>query len=175
MFRKAWDARAAQAKSIITSGKRETLRIEKEIDAVLDRIMSASNATIIKRYEDKVESLEREKALVAEKMANQHAPRESFDEKLELILRFLSNPWKVWETGCVKARRVTLKLAFASPLKYCKNEGARTPDLSFPFKALGGNSIREFCYGAPEEIPMRTISSQSLHSMLLTQPAFAPN
>jgi len=100
--------------------------------------MSASNTTIIKRYEDKVESLEKERALVAEKMANQSPPRESFDEKLELVLKFLANPWKVWETGCTKARRTTLKLAFTSPLKYCRKEGARTPDLSFPFKALGG-------------------------------------
>ena len=151
MFHKAWDARAAQAKAILASGKNEILRVEKEIDAVLDPIMSASYATIIRRYEDKVEMLEREKTLIAEKLANQSNPPGSFEEKLELALTFLANPWKVWETGCIKARRTTLKLAFQSPIAYCRNEGARTPELSFPFKALTDNSTQRFCYGAVEK------------------------
>jgi len=32
---------------------------------------------------------------------------------------------------------MTLRLAFAGPLVYTRNEGFRTADLSFPFKALG--------------------------------------
>src|ERR1700749_1643080 len=36
-----------------------------------------------------------------------------------------------------KARRMTLRSAFAGPLVYTRNEGFRTADLSFPFKGLG--------------------------------------
>jgi len=32
---------------------------------------------------------------------------------------------------------MTLRLAFAGPLVYTRNEGFRTADLSFPFRALG--------------------------------------
>ncbi|MEM6712482.1 MAG: recombinase zinc beta ribbon domain-containing protein, partial [Pseudomonadota bacterium] len=95
MFRKAWDARAEHAKAMVASAKREAQRLEKEIDAVLDRIMAASNATIIQRYENKVEDLERQKALILEKTANSRVPHGSFEEKLELALTFLANPWKV--------------------------------------------------------------------------------
>ena len=49
VFRHIWEPRRAQAKDIISTGKREVTGIDKEIDAVLDQIMSASNDTIIWR------------------------------------------------------------------------------------------------------------------------------
>lgn len=147
MFRKAWNARADQAKGIMAAAKREVQRLEREIESILNRIMSASNDTIIRRYEEKVEMLEREKALMLEKAANQRAPQGTFEEKLELALTFLANPWKLWESGNIHARRITLKLAFTSPILYCRNKGARTPDLSLPFNALGYDLQRGFFYG----------------------------
>lgn len=92
MFRHIWEARTAQAKDIIASGKREMARLEKETDAILERIMAASNETIIRKYEEKVETLERQKALMAENLAKQTAPKGKFEEKLEPALTFLSSP-----------------------------------------------------------------------------------
>ncbi|MEM9698871.1 MAG: recombinase family protein [Pseudomonadota bacterium] len=151
MFRHIWEARRAQAKDILAVGKREILRLEKEIEGVLDRIMAASNDTIIHRYESKVENLEKQKALLAEKLANQIEPKGAFDEKLELACKFLSSPWKLWETGNVHARRLVLKLAFAAPIRYHRNEGARTPDLALPFRALVGICDHQFRNGAGRE------------------------
>ena len=92
MFKHIWESRTAQAKDIIASGKREMARLEKETDAILERIMAASNETIIRKYEEKVETLERQKALMAENLAKQTAPKGKFEEKLEPALTFLSSP-----------------------------------------------------------------------------------
>lgn len=151
MFRTAWDAKLTQAKTIITSSKQEVARLEKEIETILDRIMSASNEAIIRRYEDKVDELEKRKALMLENMSKQIEPKGSFDEKLELALGFLANPWKLWENGNINVRRLVLKLAFAGPVAYCRNGGARTPAISFPFKALHGSSNQYVCYGGVGE------------------------
>ena len=148
MFRHIWEARRAQAKDITSAGKREIARLEKEITAVLDRIMGASNDTIIRRYEDKVEKLERQKALIVDNLSKQAEPKAAFDEKLELALTFLANPWKIWENGTTQARRLVLKLAFTTPIQYCRKEGARTPEIALPFKALEGDSAEGFCCGA---------------------------
>jgi hypothetical protein len=138
MFHYIWDAQRAQAKDILASGKREAARLDSEIEAVLDRIMTASNASIIRRYEDKVEDLEKKKAIPVENLAKQVEPKDAYDEKLELALKFLTNPWKLWASGNVVVRRLVLKLALAGPLQYCRNEGARTPEISMPFKVLQG-------------------------------------
>ncbi len=136
MFREAWDAKRAQAKEIVASSKQEMVRLDKEIDAILDRILSATNDTVVRRFEQKVEQLEQRKALMAENMHKHVEPESAYTEKLELALQFLANPWKLWDSGNIKVRRLVLKLTFAGPVAYCRNQGARTPEISFPFKVL---------------------------------------
>lgn len=116
MFRHAWAARLEQANARLQSSKDEIARINKEIDTVLDRIMSTSNQTIIRRYEEKIEQLEKEKALQGGTLTNQVEPAGALEEKLELALGFLANPWKLWETGSINVRRTVLKLAFTGPV-----------------------------------------------------------
>jgi len=48
------------------------------------------------------------------------------------------NPQKIWSSGKLELQRMVLKLTFTDRLTYIKNEGFRTPNLSSPFKALGG-------------------------------------
>ncbi len=140
MFRSAWETRRQQADQINASAIDEVKRLESEINTVVERIMEASNATIIQRYEAKVEDLEKRKALMASKLAAKQDGTASFEDTLELAIQFLSSPWKIWESGNIHARRLVLKLAFASPIHYDRKEGARTPEFSFPFKALRGIS-----------------------------------
>ncbi|MEP3918449.1 recombinase family protein, partial [Ascidiaceihabitans sp.] len=140
MFRVAWEQRRTQAQDILRSGKRQLTALDKEIDTVLQRIMQASNATVIRSYEDRVAKLERDKAVLAENLAKQAEPKGSFEEKLEPALTFLANPWKLWETPGkiqIHLRRLVLKLAFTGPIKYCRIEGTRTTGTALLFKALG--------------------------------------
>lgn len=152
MFKQAWTMRRDQSKSVIASGKHKLAKLDKEIETVLDRIMAASSGVVIQRYESKVDSLERQKAGIVDKLANQKEIKGGFDEKLELALKFLSNPWKIWGKGTIHVRRTVLKLAFTSPIQYCRKEGARTPELSIPFKVLGGVLTEEFFCGADETL-----------------------
>ncbi len=86
-------------------------------------------------------SLKHDRARLTDKMRKQVEPKGSFEEKLEPALLFLASPWKLWETpgaAQVHLRRLELQLAFGTHIKYCRNQGARTPEISFPFKALEG-------------------------------------
>ncbi|MEL7150578.1 MAG: recombinase family protein [Pseudomonadota bacterium] len=134
MFKDAWAMRSEQGKQNIVVAKRKIHAIESEIDQLLNRIMQASNATVIRAYEDKLSTLERDRALMSEKLVNPVPGKDRFSEKLELCLDFLSNPLKLWDSGQVQTRRMVLKLAFREPIKYDRNTGARTPKLSLPFR-----------------------------------------
>jgi hypothetical protein len=113
--------------------------------------MSATTASVIRRYEDKVDALEKIKAVLVENLAKQVEPKDAFDEKPELALKFLTNPWKLLESGNVAVRRLVLKLAFAEPVQCCRNEGAGTPEISMPFKALRGMQDKEAWNGGVGE------------------------
>ncbi len=148
MFRNAWDMQKDQAAEKAASAKLKIKEIEKQTATLLSRIMESSNTAVIETYEAKIGELNKNKALLTEILENQAVPAGSFAEKLEPALIFLSNPWKIWESGSVAARRLVLKLAFTDRIKYYRNEGARTTKLSFPFRALEGVSPPQVCYGA---------------------------
>ncbi len=96
-------------------------------------------------YEKRIAKLEREKALFAEKLANGVKPRMTLEESFEYAMRFLSNPCIIWKNADLALKKTVLRLAFSEPVPYCRNQGLRTPNLTFPFKVLG-----EFCSGKCE-------------------------
>ena len=138
MFRDAWDMRLQQAQDASTVAKAEIRSIEKQIDQLLDRIVDATNDSVVGAYERKVAKLEREKLLAEETMSKVGKPRHTFEESFEHAIQFLSSPCKIWDNADLILKKTVLRLAFKEPLPYCRKEGLRTPNLAFSFKALGG-------------------------------------
>ncbi len=115
---------------------------------MLERVLGATNATVIGTYEKKIGDLEKEKARLGDMLDQQGEPGGSFEEKLEPVLAFLANPWKLWETGQTNLRRLVLKLTFPGRIHYCRNKGARTPEIALPFKLLEGFPDQRVWFGA---------------------------
>ena len=139
MFTEAWSQRLAQSEEIVQSGKRQIKIIEKEVDALLTRLVATSNPTVIRAYEGKISELERQKSALQDQIAHRKAPKSgTLEEKLEPALQFLANPWKLWESGQITLQRMVLKLAFTDRISYHRIEGARTANIALIFKALGG-------------------------------------
>ena len=163
MFRDAWNQRLAQAEAAVKSAKRHILEIEKQVETLLSRIMKATNAAVIAAYEDKIGGLEREKRTLSEKLSNPAPEKGKFDEMLELSLKFLANPYKLWETGDITLRRTVLRLAFTDRISYHRNKGPRTSKTALIFKALRGDSDSGVCFGAAER---NRTSTGKAHSAL---------
>ncbi len=161
VFARAWHQRCELAKERRHAAKQEIAGIETETDALLQRIVKSGNDAVIQAYEDRIGALNRQKALLHEQMTEEAEPVGTFEEKLEPALTFLSNPWKIWESGHIGLRRLVLKLAFAERIQYCRKEGARTAEISFPFKALGMLCTQGVCFGAQE----RTRTSTSIRTL----------
>ena len=138
LFCHAWNQRRERAKEIVQSGKQPIKGIDKQIASLLTRIMETTNNTVIGTYEEKIGQLEHQKLLLADKLLNQAEPKGTFEEKLEPVLQFLANPYKLWTTGHITLRRTVLKLAFTTRIQYDRNTGPRTPQLTLPPKALKG-------------------------------------
>ena len=143
MVKYAWEQRMEQVSALRTSLKRQTTSIEKQIDELMDKLVDASSELTAKAYERRIEKLEKERLLMEEKLENGLDPNTSQGQILELSLKFLSNPCKLWESGNLILQKLVLRLAFAEHLSYCKNEGYRTPKTNLPFKVLGGLQCQE--------------------------------
>ncbi len=137
MFRDIWDARIAQAADASKTLKKDIHKIETQIEALLDRIVESTTSSVVAAYEKRIGKLEKEKILLQETMAKSGQPVRTLEESFELALRFLSSPWNIWKNSSLPWQKTVLRLAFAEPVRYCRNQGVRTPKTSFPFKVLG--------------------------------------
>ena len=141
MFSDAWDQRATQAASRVVTLKQDLKLIEKQMEEIIERIMSASNTTVITAYEAKIEKLERDKRVLVEKLTKGPTSRGRFDQFIEHSLVFLANPWNLWRSGSYTLKQTVLRLAFSERIAYCRKEGYRTPKTALLFKALGDISV----------------------------------
>ncbi|MBQ0716088.1 MAG: recombinase family protein [Sulfitobacter litoralis] len=151
MFRQAWDARLEQAKDAKRSAQRQILDVEKQIETLLGRIMNATNDAVISAYENKLNQLEKEKARIRENVSKSEPKAGRLEEMIELSLKFLSSPWKLWESGDFTLRRTLLRLAFTEGFAYHRNGTHRTPQKALPFKALSMFSGSQIVNGAEGE------------------------
>lgn len=139
----AWDRRFAVAHGEKTALKDQLDDLNRQIESLLDRIVDASNASVVSAYEGKIEKLERDKIVLKEQIEKTLPEKGRLEECIELSLRFLSSPWKIYKNGDFAMRQTVLRLAFAEPLRYSRNGMYRTPEFSFPFKYLGGISAKK--------------------------------
>ncbi|GKY88118.1 hypothetical protein STA1M1_19870 [Sinisalibacter aestuarii] len=140
MLRDAWEM-----KLTVAHGEKDELQsqlkdVERQIESLLDRIVDATSASVVSAYEARIEKLERQKIVLAERIEKSLPPKGRLEDCIELALRFLSNPWNLYKNGDFTMRQTVLRLVFAEPLKYDQNGVYGTPELSFPFRYLEGFS-----------------------------------
>lgn len=143
MFRNCWDIQLEQAASIAKAVKREAVDAERKIEKLLDAVVEASNPRVISAYEKQIEKLERQRLELHEKERELSKSPDSFDDLFELSIRFLSSPWKLWNTGRFDMQRLVLKLTFTEHLRYCRESGFRTPQTTVPFAFLGDFMLKQ--------------------------------
>ncbi len=120
-----------------TQSQQNMRQTQEKIDQLLERILDTNSVTVIAAYEKKITELERTKLLTTEKLTNSGENKHTFDEMFELALGFLSNPWKLWESGNMNLGKIVLRLAFLERPSYIRENGFLKK--SFPFKALYPN------------------------------------
>ena len=138
MFRDLWDARVASSQGNRGHLLSEAVRLEKQIEQLVDRIIIADSDSLVGAYEKRLRSLEAEKVEMKEKIANCGRPLSDFDTTYRTAMQFLENPCKIWTYGDLADKRATLKLTFEHRIRYNRNEGFRTAEAAVPFRIFNG-------------------------------------
>ena len=123
MFHDLWAGRMAQASEHAAMLKTDLAKVERSIGQLLDRVVETDSRTIVKTYEARIASLEEEKALLAERIANCGRPLKSFDASFRTALDFLANPCKLWLSDSLADKRAAVRLTFGEGLSYVRGSG----------------------------------------------------
>ena len=168
MFRDLWDARLSNALADKEALKREPADVNKQSEALIERIVDATSTPVIAAYEKKIEKLERQKLILQEQMDSVVPSAGRFEQTFELAWKFLSSPCKLWDFGDLTLRKKVLKLTLAEPLKYHRETGYRTPKTSLPFNVLGEiadplcKMVRSRRLELPRELPHSDLNAARL-------------
>ena len=95
MFDSAWSQRSAQAHARRQELTREAAQVDRQITGLLDRIVEATNASVIRAYEGRIAELEQRKLTMLDALDNLGAPARGFEELFELAMEFLRNPCRL--------------------------------------------------------------------------------
>ena len=137
IFADVWEMRSQQVRTQQTEWKLQLKEAEKQIEELLDRLVDTDTRTVAKKLEERIDKLERDKFVLAEKASKPMPTKARLEECMELALKFLSSPWSIYKNGSYAVKQTVLKLAFAEPPRYCRINGYGTIETSFPFKVLG--------------------------------------
>lgn len=139
MLKDLWDGRLESEQARAKEAQARLRELDKQIDALLNRIVDATSPRVIAAYEARIEGLEKDKLVLKEQTARASATPHTFEEMFELACQFLSNPYEIWRNGTLTLRKMVLKMVFPAGLTYHRENGLRTPELSLP---LCGTCIR---------------------------------
>jgi len=143
MFKKIWEGRLNSQQEQRDASLKHATTIDAKIKKLIDRIMNATNERVITAYEKELDVLERQKRDLTNKAAAPLEPAKSFETAFGAAMAFLTQPWKLWESGDYHAQRLLLKLALPQPLTYCRQNGFSNYELSLPFKVLEDFSMQK--------------------------------
>lgn len=143
MFRTIWNAQLSGFETKRTEQKLALKGIAAKISRLTDRLIETTNESLIRNYEDKLEKLETERATISENLAQKPDLTHDFDTGFRTAMNFLANPWKLWVSDDPTHRKSLIKMVFAAPLPYHRNQGFRTAKTTSPFKVLAGISDGE--------------------------------
>ena len=138
IFRDLWDQRLEASGAEKKHMAAEISQIDRKVEQLVERLLSAESETVIRVYESQIGKLESEKLVLSEKIAQCGRPLDTYEESFRTSMDFLANPWNLWTSERMEDKRTVLKLAFDGNLAYCRKEGFRTPETSLPFKVLDG-------------------------------------
>ena len=137
MLEHAWNIRLSRVDSMKADLKCQLVDLDGKINRLVDRIADTDLQRVSQAYENRISEMEKSKLLLVEKLENGVGSKHTFTQMFELAIAFLSNPWKLWETGNLALRRTVLKLAFPTPIQHCRDIGCFEPKL---FLCIQSNS-----------------------------------
>lgn len=142
MLAELWAHRLNYQKARKSMLEAESLKVSRQVEKLLDRIVEAEVPLVMRSLEQRVKTLEEEKLVIAEKIAKCGKPLRDYDATYRTAMEFLSSPCNLWASSRFEDKRAVLKLTFADRLTYVRGKGYRTAKTTLPFKVLGNDMCR---------------------------------
>lgn len=147
MFKMIWERHLTDFKTRQKSAQQNLRSLEARINALVDRIVKATQPTLIDAYERELAKLESQRLTILAEIESLSDKRKdqapNFEDAYRTSMRFLANPCYLWESSHILHKRTAVKLTSGDSLTYDRKSGYRTANLSLPFQIIQRLSDRK--------------------------------
>lgn len=148
-----WNGKIKDTETYQAQLEKELRANQVQVDALLKRIVKATDERIIRAYEEQVISLRNEGVLLQEKLRTLGTSTVSFETALETVYAFLENPLVIWRNEDINAKRLVMGLVFSEKLAFHPDFGFETAQKS-PlvglFELVSANELKDVEVGGVE-------------------------
>ena len=95
MFKRVWNRRSSRCDEQAVTLKQDIVWFDKQVEQLLERIIVATNTSVIAAYEAKIAKIELEKKVALEKLELSAHSQQSFETTFEHACNFLASPCKL--------------------------------------------------------------------------------
>lgn len=127
-----WKGKMRDVGAVRKARQQKLDAIETEIREYTETIKRCHNPTVIATIEEQINELEARKVRLGEPIKKPKEGEYDFQTAVRLVFDFLKNPSLMWKTGDLAQQRLVLRLVFAGPLAYDREEGFQTATYSQP-------------------------------------------
>jgi DNA invertase Pin-like site-specific DNA recombinase len=138
-----WEASQARQGEEREQAARRLRQTEASLAALADKLAATSSDVAARVLEQRIEAIEKERALLAEELNGAAAAGErsryhgeDVGTAFETFRGMLKIPSQSWEHGDYEERRALLTVVFKGSVRYDRIEGFGTADLSLPYQVL---------------------------------------
>lgn len=134
VLRDLWDKRMDLEHEQDKARQERIKGIDKEIDALCERLTHIKSPVLIRKLESKVDQLEAQQRSLDTKKLDKEDSQHNFGTALSVACNFIQNPSVIWNSDSFEDKRTVLNLAFTGVLPYDKQSGFGTVTFALPFE-----------------------------------------
>ncbi len=155
MFKVGWARYAKTTKDRQQAARHKLAGVEKKINNLIERIVQTHQTALVSAYESELEKLEHQRVAMSENLtveiAENNTLGQDFEQAYRTAMKVISNPKILWENQDVRLKRIAVKYAFSSRLRYDRENGYRTGQKSLPFQVFQRLSLNSKGKNMPNE------------------------
>tara|TARA_Y100000310_G_scaffold123562_2_gene122315 strand:- start:13517 stop:15046 length:1530 start_codon:yes stop_codon:yes gene_type:complete len=127
-FTVLWEQRIINIDQIHKDREQKIAEVELEIKQCIEKIKLSSSTTVLHALEREIEELESKKLRYGESIQEDEMRDYDFDDALNRVFGFLSDPLKRWKEGDLRQKQLVLRMVFDKSLVYDREEGYCTTE-----------------------------------------------
>lgn len=134
IFNKLWEEKKTLRNTSLHWDKNRLKDIEKQMEQLMDKILTINNPTVEREAQRRYEILNEEKNQINEKLQYDPLGDTEMVNLINDVKTILLNPLTLRDRGDHNMKKLLITVLFNGRIYYTKNQGYQTPDLSALYK-----------------------------------------